>query len=73
VLELLSSEYPVETTLWLPHQLAHADSLNGEVTLALLPGLYTITPATAGADEIAIAKTKRTILFMTSVDSFTSA
>lgn len=39
VLVLLSSEYPVVATLCDPHQFEYAESLNGELTLALFAGL----------------------------------
>lgn len=39
VLVLLSRLYPVVTTLCDPHQFENAESLNGELTLALFPGL----------------------------------
>jgi hypothetical protein len=48
----------VVVTLCDPHQFEKAESLNGELRLALFPGPYTITPADAGNAETAGTRSK---------------
>jgi hypothetical protein len=67
LLALLSNEYPIETTLCDEQVTALADKVNGVVTLVLLTGELTVTPARAGtvrARRVKGARVKERSIFI---------
>jgi hypothetical protein len=67
LLALLSNEYPMETTLWDEQVAALADRVKGVVTLVLVTGELTVTPASAGtvkARRVKGARVKERSIFI---------
>jgi hypothetical protein len=56
---LLSSEYPIAPTVCEEQVMAAAESLKGDVSSALLAGLLTVTPASAGTDRAIVREEMR--------------